>query len=131
VNIIKPPRVFISYAYDSVRHKQRVLEFASFLRAEGGIDIRLDLWAANRRRDWSVWVVEQVREADFVLVVASPAYKRRAEAALTRRKDVAPGSCCATWSLVPGARRSTKYYRLCCRAVLGRVIIRPTAEGGY
>jgi hypothetical protein len=68
--------VFISYAYDSER---QVHEFAWFLRAEGGIDIRFDLWDADRRRDWSVWIIEQVREADFVLVVASSAYKRRAE----------------------------------------------------
>jgi len=79
MNIIKPPRVFISYAYDSERHKQQVHEFACFLRAEGGVDVRFDLWDANRRQDWSVWIVEQVREADFVIVVASPAYKCRAE----------------------------------------------------
>ncbi len=79
MNIIKPPRVFISYAYDSERHKQRVHEFAWFLRAEGGIDVRFDLWDSYRRRDWSVWIIKQVRDADFVLVVASPAYKRRAE----------------------------------------------------
>lgn len=71
--------MFISYAYDSARHKQQVHEFAWFLRAEGGIDVRFDLWNANRRQDWSVWIIEQVREADFVLVAASPAYKRRAE----------------------------------------------------
>jgi hypothetical protein len=73
------PRVFISYAYDTERHKQQVHDFAWFLRAEGGIDVRFDLWDSNLRRDWSAWIMEQVREADFVLVVASPAYKRRAE----------------------------------------------------
>jgi hypothetical protein len=74
-----PPRVFISYAYDSEQHKQQVHEFAQFLRAEGGIDVRFDLWDGNQRRDWSVWIIDQVRKADFVLVVASPAYRRRAD----------------------------------------------------
>jgi hypothetical protein len=44
-----------------------------------GVDARLDRVAAQRRQDWSLWMMEQVREADCVLVVASPAYKRRAE----------------------------------------------------
>jgi hypothetical protein len=73
------PRVFISYAYDTEQHKHQVHEFARFLRTEGGIDVRFDLWDNNRRMDWSAWIIEQVREADFVLVVASPAYKHRAE----------------------------------------------------
>ena len=73
------PRVFISYAYDSEQHKRQVHEFARFLRAEGGIDVRFDLWEADQRRDWSAWIVEQVRTADFVLVVASPAYRHRAD----------------------------------------------------
>jgi hypothetical protein len=75
----QPPRVFVSYACDSERHRRQVHEFAWFLRASGGIDVRFDLWDAGRRRDWSAWIIEQVREADFVLVLASPAYKRRAE----------------------------------------------------
>lgn len=79
MKIVKTPRVFVSYAYDSERHGRQVHELARFLRAEGGIDVRLDLWDADQRRDWSIWIIEQVREADFVLVVASPAYKRRAD----------------------------------------------------
>lgn len=36
---------------------------------------------AGRRgpQDWALWTHEQYRAADFVLVIASPAYKRRAE----------------------------------------------------
>jgi SEFIR domain-containing protein len=75
----RPPRVFISYAHDSEPHKRQVHDLARFLRAEGGIDVRLDLWDAGMRRDWSTWMLEQFRNADFVVVVASLAYKRRAE----------------------------------------------------
>ncbi len=49
-----------------------------FLRA-CGIDARLDLAAAEDRVDWAAWMTREVRNADRVLVIASPAYKRRAE----------------------------------------------------
>lgn len=75
----RPPRVFISYAYDSDEHRRQVHQLAQFLRREGGIDVRFDEWATHQRRDWAVWMIDQLHNADFVLVVASPAYKRRAE----------------------------------------------------
>lgn len=81
----QPPRVFISYAHDSEQHLRQVHEFAWFLRVDCGIDVRLDVWDADQRRDWSVWVMEQVQEAEFVLVVASPAYKHRAEGGVAER----------------------------------------------
>lgn len=73
------PRVFISYAHDSDRHREQVRRFAHLLRGDGGIDVRLDEWDTHLRRDWSAWMIDQLQHADFVLVVASPAYKRRAE----------------------------------------------------
>ncbi|SEF29502.1 SEFIR domain-containing protein [Amycolatopsis pretoriensis] len=77
----KPPRVFITYSHDNERHYDLVREFATFLRADVGLDVRLDQWADDGRRDWSLWAIEQLAEADFVLVIASPDYKRRAEGA--------------------------------------------------
>lgn len=73
------PRVFITYSHDDERHRALVREFATFLRTGAGIDVRLDQWADDGRRDWSLWAIEQLTEADFVLVIASPDYKRRAE----------------------------------------------------
>jgi tetratricopeptide (TPR) repeat protein len=73
-----PVRVFISYAHDDGVHEERVREFWLFLRAQG-IDARLDLPAAEQRVDWAEWMTQQVRDADRVLVIASPAYKWRAE----------------------------------------------------
>lgn len=75
----RPPRVFVSYAYDSEQHKQHVHNFARLLREQCGIDVRFDQWDADRRRDWSIWIIDQLQNADYVLVIASPAYKRRAE----------------------------------------------------
>jgi hypothetical protein len=68
------PRVFISYAHDSDEHRDRVLRFASFLRARG-IDAVLDTWYEGEPQDWFAWAIRELPEADYVLVVASPRYR--------------------------------------------------------
>ena len=73
-----PVRVFISYAHESDEHVAVVRDLWVFLRGHG-IDAKLDLPAAEHRQDWPAWMLEQVRDARFVLVVASPAYKQRSE----------------------------------------------------
>jgi NAD(P)H-dependent FMN reductase len=77
------PRVFISYAHDDAAHEKQVRDFWLFLRANG-IDARLDLTAAETRQDWAQWMTEQIRDADRVLVVVSPEYKRQMEGDATR-----------------------------------------------
>ena len=81
-----PVRVFISYAHDDGAHEDRVRDFWLFLRANG-VDARLDLPVAEQRVDWAEWMTREVRDADRVLVVASPQYRTRAEgdAAAARR----------------------------------------------
>jgi hypothetical protein len=74
-----PPRVFVSYSHDSDGHKELVRRFATFLREQVGLDVHLDRWYDDGRRDWSVWAMEQLREADFILVIASPDYRLRAD----------------------------------------------------
>jgi hypothetical protein len=73
------PRVFISYARESDEHAEAVRDLWVFLRANG-VDARLDRIAAQRRQDWPLWMEEQIDAADHVLVIASPAYGRRAGA---------------------------------------------------
>jgi hypothetical protein len=75
---MRRPRVFVSYAGDSGEHTDAVLWFAERLRGELGIDVRLDLWERDRRRDWLEWVVDQIEHGDFVLAIGSPTYKRLA-----------------------------------------------------
>jgi len=72
--------VLISYAQetDAPGHGESVRRLWVFLRG-CGIDARLDLPAARQRQDWALWMADQIREADFVLVIASPAYRERAE----------------------------------------------------
>ena len=74
----EPVRVFISYAHDSDEHMATVRDLWIFLRTQG-INAQLDLPAAERRQEWPAWMLEQVRDARFVLVVASPAYEQRSE----------------------------------------------------
>ncbi|GAA1282112.1 SEFIR domain-containing protein [Saccharothrix xinjiangensis] len=73
-----PRRVFISYAHESDRHAELVRRLWVFLR-ECGIDVRLDRETASRRTDWALWMADQIRSADHVLVIASTEYRRRAE----------------------------------------------------
>src|SRR5256885_15905744 len=79
-----PPLVFISYANEDDAHTEQVRDLWNLLRSHG-IDAKLDLPAAERRQDWPLWMLSQVRHADFVLIVASPEYRRRGEG------DAAPG----------------------------------------
>jgi hypothetical protein len=67
-------KVFVSYAHESAEHKTQVLAFATFLR-HAGIAVVLDLWSDDARRDWYAWAIQEMTEADFVLVVASPQYR--------------------------------------------------------
>ncbi|WP_170224594.1 SEFIR domain-containing protein [Actinokineospora cianjurensis] len=69
----------MTYSHDTVAHKRVVREFAEYLQGRIGLEVHLDQWADGPRRDWSLWAVANLRDADFVLVIASPAYKRRAE----------------------------------------------------
>lgn len=71
-------RVFISYAHEDELHSDQVRALWIALR-KNGIDAILDLPAADRRQDWPLWMLRQVRAAEFVLVIASPEYRRRGE----------------------------------------------------
>ncbi|HET6708180.1 glycosyltransferase [Amycolatopsis sp.] len=94
-------KVFISYAHASVEHRAAVRDLWVLLR-NSGIDVVVDWWGPeNVRRDWSSWATKQITDADFVLVVASPEYRRlatqsgksgvRAEAQIIRAGLVASG----------------------------------------
>jgi hypothetical protein len=73
-----PVRVLISYAHGDAVHEQRVRLLWELLRVEG-VDAKLDLVATSERRFWPEWMSEEIRSARFVVVVASPRYRERAE----------------------------------------------------
>jgi tetratricopeptide (TPR) repeat protein len=81
-----PPKVFISYSHDSTEHKDRVLSLANRLRQDG-VDATIDQYEVSPPEGWPVWMERQVRESDFVLVVCTETYLKRAE----RREDPGKG----------------------------------------
>src|SRR5262245_34711513 len=81
-------RVFISYSHDSEEHGDKVLALAERLRADG-IDAWLDQYeSATPAEGWPRWMLNQIEEAAFVLVVCTETYYRRfraSEEARTRK----------------------------------------------
>jgi hypothetical protein len=67
--------VFVSYAHDDEAHRRAVLAPADLLE-RNGLEVVLDQWAEGDRKDWGAWADEHIRSADFVLVIASPDYRR-------------------------------------------------------
>jgi hypothetical protein len=96
-------RVFVSYAHDSAAHVMDVRRLWLLLRGSG-IDATLDLPAAQRRQDWPLWMLREVRAADFVAVVASPGYRDGAAGPIAGelRRDRAAGTGRFLAVLLPG-----------------------------
>jgi hypothetical protein len=69
-------RVFISYSHDSPEHERRTFDLADKLRSEG-VDCELDQFEPAPPEGWQRWMAQQVREADYVLVVCTASYHRR------------------------------------------------------
>ena len=74
----RPPKVFISFAHESDEHDSRVLALANRLR-EYGIDAVTYLTVLFPPEGWALWMEKQIKEADFVLMVCTETYRRRAE----------------------------------------------------
>ena len=85
------PRVFLSYSHDSSEHDAAVLALAKQLRRDGcAVVIDQDHpWVSE---GWTVRMRDQIAQADFVLVVCTGAYKRRAEG-----KEEPPTGAGASW----------------------------------
>jgi SEFIR domain len=71
-------QIMISYAHESPAHAARVRQLFELLVAHD-LQVVLDQFAAEERQNWSRWTVERIRDAERVLVVVSPAYRRRFE----------------------------------------------------
>jgi hypothetical protein len=75
IRLVTGPKVFISYAHDDDGHKETVRALAELL-VRNGIDVDLDQWAGPGRQDWQAWATSLISQAAFVLIIASPAYRR-------------------------------------------------------
>jgi hypothetical protein len=80
VTAAQPVRAFVSYAHEVgiAGHRERALELAQSLRLRG-IEATIDQFVEHDPPFWPRWMIDQVGGADFVLCLASPAYKERVE----------------------------------------------------
>src|SRR5216684_3961547 len=67
------PKVFVSYSHDSPEHADRVLALADRLRSDG-IDCILDQYEESPAEGFPRWMDQQMRAADFVLMICTPKY---------------------------------------------------------
>ena len=70
-----PSRLFVSYSHDSEGHQQNVLGLADRLRDEG-IDCIIDQYEESPVEGWVRWAINQIEEADFVLVICTEQYSQ-------------------------------------------------------
>ncbi len=74
---METPKVFISYSHDSPDHRRAVLRLANRLR-EDGVDAHLDWYEDSPPQGWPAWMREQIRGSDYVIVICTDRYHRRA-----------------------------------------------------
>ena len=72
-----PKKVFISYAHESDELADNVLNFSNYLRSKG-IDSEIDQYEESPPEGWPKWMIKQIQEADYVLVVCSKLFHERA-----------------------------------------------------
>jgi hypothetical protein len=76
VAIKLPPKVFISYSWDSENHKKWVRDFAARLRGHG-IDVILDQWEVVPGDQLPSFMEQSVMKSDFVLCICTPRYQEK------------------------------------------------------
>jgi hypothetical protein len=76
--IVKTPTIFVSYAWeDDV--KVWVREFATRLRREGGVDVKMDQWDVAPGDPLPEFMERSVRTSDFILIICTPRYKTKSD----------------------------------------------------
>lgn len=70
------PKVFISYTHDSPDHKRRVFNLSERLRSDG-IDSNIDQYESSPPEGWPRWMIKNIEQADFIVVVCTETYQRR------------------------------------------------------
>jgi hypothetical protein len=73
------PRAFVSYSWDDEAHKAWVLEFATRLQGESGVQIILDRWHLHPGQERLHFMEQAVATSDFVIIVGTEKYAQRAD----------------------------------------------------
>jgi TIR domain len=72
------PQCFISYSWDSPDHKDWVRSLADRLQ-KNGVSTSFDQWDVQVGMDVPNYVETRIRESDFVLLVCTPAFAKKAD----------------------------------------------------
>ena len=72
------PVAFMSYSWETPEHEAWVLELATRLCEHGGVNVILDKWHLRMGMQNPFFMERAVAESDFVLVVCTPAYAKKA-----------------------------------------------------
>lgn len=72
-----PTKVFISYAHESSDLSDKVFQFSNSLR-KSGINCEIDQYEESPPEGWPKWMMRQIQESEYVLVVCSDLFYRRA-----------------------------------------------------
>mgnify|MGYP002625336273 CR=1 FL=1 len=83
----KNPKVFISYSHQDYTYENKVLEFANKLRSEG-IDANIDQYEECPIEGWPRWMENQIKTADFVIVICSKSYYDKCYSEIEKGKGI-------------------------------------------
>jgi hypothetical protein len=73
-----PPRVFISYEWESNELKDWVKSLSIRLRGDG-VEVLLDQWSVAPGDQLPSFMESAIRENDFVVIICTPVYKAKSE----------------------------------------------------
>jgi hypothetical protein len=74
---MRHPKVFISYSWENEAHKNWVRRLAVELQ-DNGTEVVLDQWDSYPGMDIPTYMEKSVRESDFVLLICTPPFARKA-----------------------------------------------------
>jgi SEFIR domain. len=79
--IIKNPKVFVSYSWTSPEHEEWVLNLSNRLRDGNGVDVVLDKWDLKEGHDVFSFMESMVNSPDIekVLIICDRGYKEKAD----------------------------------------------------
>lgn len=72
-------KVFISYAWESAEHKEKIEALATRLRTEAGVDATFDDWDLKVGDPLTAYMENMIVNSDFVLMICTPTYKAKVD----------------------------------------------------
>ena len=77
---IEKPKIFISYAWGTKKYQEKVMAFATRLRAECGVDVVLDKWSMVAGNDTYAFMERMVNDETihYVLLLLDKNYAEKA-----------------------------------------------------